>query len=227
MEDRQVEVPARVDFAGGWLDVPQLARPRGRIVNCTITPMISLNKPHYNHGGGVGGSAAYAMLKGDNPVQAELASGCGWQDGAIVQETGLCVWASGSTPKLLCKMSVDMLRGRMALQWTGTPHSTPDILHTSRDYDRIVSAGDIAASAVGSGMYERLCLAVAASYKVQRDEGMEPITLDQAGCLAAKYCGSGWGGYILRMYARTQQRDDAVQRDASMFAIEPYIRNWV
>ena len=219
------EVPARVDFAGGWLDVPQLARPDGRIANCTITPAISLDKPHYNHGGGVGGSASYAALKGRDPVQAELDSGCGWQDGAIVQETGLCVWQSGQVPRLLCKVPGAMLRGRMSLTWSGMPHSTPDLLHKPRDYDAITAAGGVAYSAICRDDYMRLCLATLMSYRLQTDEGMAPIKLG-ARCLAAKYCGSGWGGYILRMYERTGHRDAAVRDDASTFAIEPYIRNW-
>ena len=36
------EAPLRVDFAGGWLDVPRFARPDGYIVNCTISPTVSL-----------------------------------------------------------------------------------------------------------------------------------------------------------------------------------------
>lgn len=34
------DAPLRVDFAGGWLDVPRLARPDGFIVNCAITPTV-------------------------------------------------------------------------------------------------------------------------------------------------------------------------------------------
>jgi len=35
-----VELPLRVDFAGGWLDVPKMSRKGAFIVNCTITPKV-------------------------------------------------------------------------------------------------------------------------------------------------------------------------------------------
>ena len=36
-----LKVPVRVDFAGGWLDVPKYALEGAYIVNCTITPFVS------------------------------------------------------------------------------------------------------------------------------------------------------------------------------------------
>jgi len=36
------EAPLRVDFAGGWLDVPRFAREGEFVVNCAISPLVSL-----------------------------------------------------------------------------------------------------------------------------------------------------------------------------------------
>ena len=38
-----LSVPLRVDFAGGWLDVPRHARQGAYIVNCAISPFVSLD----------------------------------------------------------------------------------------------------------------------------------------------------------------------------------------
>jgi galactokinase/mevalonate kinase-like predicted kinase len=54
-----IQVPVRVDFAGGWLDVPQYALPGGKIVNCAVSPLMTKETNPYQHGGGVGGSAAW------------------------------------------------------------------------------------------------------------------------------------------------------------------------
>lgn len=35
--------PLRVDFAGGWLDVPRFSRAGGLVVNCAISPLVSIN----------------------------------------------------------------------------------------------------------------------------------------------------------------------------------------
>ena len=40
-------VPLRVDFAGGWLDVPTNARAGEYIVNCAISPTVSLREWEY------------------------------------------------------------------------------------------------------------------------------------------------------------------------------------
>lgn len=228
IRDRMVapaRVPARVDFAGGWFDVPALAHSDAKIVNCTITPMMSILQPFYEPGGGIGGSAAWALLHGKDPVKADLEQGAGWQDPAIIQETGLCVWQSGCVPRLLLKRSPNMLMGRMALKWTGKPHSTPEILANERNYELIKAAGNRAAMAVLANDYESLCTAVAASYTVQLEEGMDRI-YDGLGCRVAKYCGSGWGGYILKMFERLGDRTAAIQSDPGLIPIEPYIREW-
>lgn len=81
--------PLRVDFAGGWLDgrvcvrpldrsadtlrlVPRFAVPGAFIVNCAISPAVTLNEWPYELKSGLGGSAAWAMLNGANGVESEL-----------------------------------------------------------------------------------------------------------------------------------------------------------
>jgi hypothetical protein len=73
--------PLRVDFAGGWLDVPRHARAGGFIVNCAVSPEVSLGDWRYRIGGGLGGSAAHALLEGRDAVESELDLGVGWQVG--------------------------------------------------------------------------------------------------------------------------------------------------
>ena len=57
---QEQEVPARVDFAGGWLDLPKFARGGAFIVNCAITPGFVHGQESYPPGAGLGGSAAIA-----------------------------------------------------------------------------------------------------------------------------------------------------------------------
>ena len=142
------EAPLRVDFGGGWLDVPRFARDGAYVVNCTISPTVSLRSWPYERNAGLGGSGAWAMLNGKDGVTAELGLGVGWQDPAIIAETGLCVWRSGPRPALELKTSGDFLRGRMALYWTGIQHSTPGVADQQRDFDGIErAAGDSPAKA--------------------------------------------------------------------------------
>ena len=113
-------VPLRVDFAGGWLDVPRYARKDAYVVNCAITPMgFPLRVGLMEKRSGLGGSGAWAMLEGRDPVASELALGVGWQDPAVIAETGLCVWRSGASPVLDMKGTGDFLEGRMAIRLHG------------------------------------------------------------------------------------------------------------
>ena len=64
-------VPLRVDLAGGWLDVPKLARPGAYVVNCAITPGVSLQQWRYEQCSGLGGSAAYRLLSQQDAGAAE------------------------------------------------------------------------------------------------------------------------------------------------------------
>ena len=92
--------PLRVDFAGGWLDVPENAMPGEYIVNCSISPTVSLKEWLYRQGAGLGGSGGWSVLNGWDPVASELGLGVGWQDPAVIAETGACVWKSGEKPVL-------------------------------------------------------------------------------------------------------------------------------
>ncbi|MDB6095354.1 MAG: cytidyltransferase-related domain protein [Verrucomicrobia bacterium] len=230
------EAPLRVDFAGGWLDVPRFAREGAYVVNCAISPMVSLRDWPYERNAGLGGSGAWALLNGRDGVLAEFDLGVGWQDPAIIAETGLCVWRSGRRPGLELKHNGDFLRGRMALYWTGTPHDTPDVAKRSRDYDAIVRAGAVACEAVWKSDLALLAEAVRESYQhVQRPEGMEPLPGDPDASgdaraalpdnlrpLAWKYCGGGFGGYAVYLFGDRAQRDAACLLP-KFRAIEPFV----
>lgn len=218
-----VRAPLRVDFAGGWLDVPRLARPEGFIVNCAISPLVSLRDWPYRARAGLGGSGAYALLRGDDGVVSELDLGVGWQDPAVIAETGLCVWKSGPVPHLDLKRDGQILSGRMALLWTGKPHDTPSFTDLARDYDRIQEAGQIAREAVLRNNLDGLARAVRCSCQVQIGEGMQPLP-DESSALAKKYCGGGWGGYALYLFGSEGDRDAFTNR-CDAIPIEPYLKN--
>ena len=65
-------------------------------------------------------------------------------------------------------------------------------------------------------------------YAVQRAEGMEPLPGDPVmnmpvtGALAWKYCGGGFGGYAVYLFAEQAQRDAACARP-HFRPIEPYV----
>ena len=217
------EAPLRVDFAGGWLDVPRFAREGGFIVNCAISPLVSINSWNYEKRSGLGGSGAWAILNGKDGVLSELNLGVGWQDPAIIQETGLCVWESGQHPVLHIKRNGSMLKGLMAVNFTQQEHDTPDIAERNRDYNAIYQAGQVAAQAVLHEDIDTLAKAVRMSYKLQMDEGMEPL-IDSEKCLGCKYCGGGWGGYAVYIFSNPEQRDKFVAGHSYAKAIEPYIK---
>ncbi|GMH80497.1 hypothetical protein TL16_g08569 [Triparma laevis f. inornata] len=226
-------LPLRVDFAGGWLDVPRLAREGGFIVNCSVSPLVSLSDWPYNLRGGLGGSGAWAMLQGsgsDNQLGAavdkELALGVGWQDPAIISETGLVVWKSGVVPGLEVKVDpTAMLEGKMAIYWTGDPHDTPATAKLEKDLDAIETAGKKARDAVWASDYSMLCEAVNMSYKVQLGEGMNDLVASPAGInvKAKKYLGGGFGGYALFLFDSKEERDKIIEHDGFR-SVEPYIK---
>lgn len=217
------EVPLRVDFAGGWFDVPHLADPEAFIVNCAITPLVSKDNWPYHRSAGLGGSAAAAILAGRDGVDAELELGVGWQDPAVILETGFCAWHSGPEPKLYARGDSSLLQHRMALRWTGQAHYTPGLVNRRRDYEVIKIAGQRAREALVWSRFARLAYAVRLSYAAQLDEGMAPLqTLP--GVLAMKYCGGGHGGYALYLFHCSSCRDLAVTEDSAVMAIEPYLR---
>lgn len=226
------EAPLRVDFAGGWLDVPRHARPGGYIVNCAISPTVSLRDWPYERNAGLGGSGAWALLNGKDGVSAELDLGVGWQDPAIIREGGLCVWRSGPKPELEIKTDATLLRGRLALYWSGKAHCTPSVADGARDYAAIARAGHTARDAVWANDFSGLAAAVRQSYAVQRAEGMDPLPGDPAAPaspdllasrpIAWKYCGGGFGGYAVYLF-QDQAARDAACRLPAFRAIEPYV----
>jgi len=216
------ETPLRVDFGGGWLDVPKFVRPGAFIVNCAISPTVSLHEWRYEKYSGLGGSGAWALLNGENCVTSELDLGVGWQDPACICETGLCVWKSGPLPRLYLKRDGELLNGKMALHYTGGRHDTPGAVDRKRNFDLIEKAGATAAAAVEANDLTLLAEAVNMSYEVQLDEGMNPLSKGES-VWARKYCGSGFGGYALYLFGNTVDRDQFVASVPEALTIEPYL----
>jgi cytidyltransferase-like protein len=218
------EAPLRVDFAGGWLDVPRYARAGAYVVNCAITPTVSLRAWPYERNAGLGGSGAWALLNGKNGVEAELDLGVGWQDPAVIAETGLCVWRSGAKPDLEIKHDAGFLRGCLALYWTGLAHDTPGVVGKPRDFAAIEAAGRTARDAVWASSLRGLAEAVRQSYAVQLGEGMQALPGAMEGVLAVKYCGGGFGGYALYLCAGAAARDRLCAQ-TGFRPIEPYVKS--
>ena len=215
-------LPLRVDFAGGWLDVPKFSVHREYIVNCSISPLVSLCEWPYELKSGLGGSAAWAMLNGNNGIDSELHLGVGWQDPAVIQEHGLCVWRSGKTPVLEYKKNPDFLCGKMALLYTGSQHDTPSNADNTRNFAVISKAAKIAYKAAMQSNIKLLSNAVNLSYSAQLKEGMCELT-DFEGALAKKYCGGGWGGYALYLFEHDTQRNSFIDSNSNTKLIEPYL----
>lgn len=213
--------PLRVDFAGGWLDVPENAMPGEYIVNCAVSPTVSLKEWLYRQGAGMGGSGGWSVLNGWDPVASELGLGVGWQDPAVIAETGACVWKSGPKPVLDFKNTGEFLKGCMAVYDTRVKHYTPGFAGYERSFERIAKAARIARLGVQQQDVSVLAVAVQMSYQLQLEEGMQPLP-DIANQLAHKYCGGGHGGYALYLYENQQQRDAAVDACEDMYPIEPY-----
>ena len=218
-----LSVPVRVDFAGGWLDVPKYAIQGAYIVNCAITPFVSKNNWIYEKKSGLGGSAAWAMLNGEDGVSSELDLGVGWQDPAIINETGLCAWSSGPLPILFVKSNPNFLNNKMALYYTGLEHDTPGNVDNKRDYSKIKAAGEVACHGVKERSIELLSESVNLSYELQLQEGMNPLP-NVKGSLAKKYSGGGFGGYALYIFGKSQARDAFLKKTPNTLAIEPYTR---
>ncbi|MDR3558646.1 MAG: adenylyltransferase/cytidyltransferase family protein [Candidatus Pacebacteria bacterium] len=218
------EVPLRIDFGGGWLDVPRLSKKGAYIVNCTIVPKVSLTDWQYEKNAGLGGSAAYAILKVKDSVESELDLGVGWQDPAAILETGICVWRSGKRPVLESKHNPDWLKGKMLVVWTGAPHMTPDIVKMKRDYSLIKKAGDLAKAAVEEKDINKLGKAILTSYKAQIGEGMAKLPM-LSGSIGHKYLGGGHGGYALYLFVDKKRRDKAAKGRKGAKIVEPYIRD--
>ena len=212
------EVPVRVDFAGGWLDVPRFSRPDGFIVNCAVSPLVSLYHWPYETCAGLGGSGAHALLMAKDAVKSELANNVGWQDPVVIYETGLCVWRSGLRPVLDIKINPSFLQNKLALYWTGKTHVTMELANCKRDYDLLAKGSRIAREAAIEKNFDKLCEAVRMTHEVQLKEGMQP--LPDFGEKARKYCGGGHGGYAVYMF-------DDVPYNSQLIEIEPYMKNFL
>ncbi|MBR5521918.1 MAG: cytidyltransferase [Akkermansia sp.] len=218
-------VPLRVDFAGGWLDVPSNAIPGEFIVNCSISPTVSLKEWNYRQGAGLGGSGGWSVLNGWDPVRSELGLGVGWQDPAVIAETGACVWKSGKHPELDFKNTGAFLRGRMAVFDTRIKHDTPGLAALERNFAKIAKAARVARLGVLQQDITVLAVAVQLSYQLQLDEGMQP--LERIGeSLAHKYCGGGHGGYAVYLYETEEDRAAALASCADLYPVEPYCRTF-
>jgi cytidyltransferase-like protein len=217
------EAPLRVDFAGGWLDVPRFSRPGAYIVNCAISPLVSLREWSYEKRSGLGGSGAWALLNGRCGIESEIELGVGWQDPAVIRESGLCVWRSGMKPVLDFKQSGDFLRERMAIFWTGQSHDTPGVVDLDRDYEAIARSSEVARRGVLDSDLDVLAEGVDLYHQTQLAEGMAPLP-EVAGALAKKYSGGGYGGYALYLFPSGPARAAAVAEHEAMRPVEPYCR---
>jgi len=170
---------------------------------------------------GLGGSGAWALLNGRDGVDSEIDLGVGWQDPAVIRESGVCVWRSGPKPVLDFKHNGDFLSGRMAIYWTGTPHDTPGVANHPRDYDRIAESARIARDGVLQADIHKLSEGVTRYHAAQLDEGMETLP-DICGSIARKYCGGGYGGYALYLFDEPAARDSAIANTPQLRAVEPF-----
>lgn len=210
-----LHAPCRVDFAGNGLDIPAFAVDGAFVVNCAISPLVSLNNWPYKYGAGIGGSAADAILRGHKPAAT------GWQDFAIIQETGLCIWRSGPTPVLDTKVNPDWLKGLMALWYSGKPLNRIDVMALPRSYQCIAETTHKAADAVRGANLSKLAKAINMAHNQQLDEGMKsvPSALHSIGY---KYVGYGHGGYVLYLFASVTDRNRFCEREDTM-VIEPFL----
>jgi len=202
----------------------QNSKKDGLIVNCAIKPLVSLDKWEYKIKSGLGGSAAWAILNGEDGIKSEINLGVGWQDPAIIQETGLCVWNSGTKPELHLKRNGNMLKGVMALKYSNIEHDTPSIVDIKRNYHLIYKASQIACKAVINENLDQLADAVRISYEAQLDEGMNQL-LEADNCIAQKYCGGGWGGYALYLFSSNSDREKFIDHNTQVIPIEPFMNN--
>lgn len=218
-------VPLRVDFAGGWLDVPEYSIEGAYIVNCAVSPTVSLREWLYRKGAGMGGSGGWSVLNGWDPVGSELGLGVGWQDPAVIAETGACVWKSGHKPVLDFKNTGEFLRGRMAIFDTRIKHNTPGLAGLERPFKKIAKAASVARLGIKEQDIAVLAIGVQMSYQLQLEEGQAP--LPKIGeCLAHKYCGGGHGGYAVYLYETPEAREAALESCEDLYPVEPFCRTF-
>jgi cytidyltransferase-like protein len=127
---------------------PALLPPRRIHRQLRHLPLVSLREWPYEKQAGLGGSGAWALLNGRDGVESEIDLGVGWQDPAVIRETGLCVWRSG--PNNRCSISNTTATSSQAA-WPSLdrhPHDTPGVANLPRDYDRIAQSARIARQGV-------------------------------------------------------------------------------
>lgn len=218
-------VPLRVDFAGGWLDVPEYSIEGAYIVNCAVSPTVSLREWLYRKGAGMGGSGGWSVLNGWDPVGSELGLGVGWQDPAVIAETGACVWKSGRKPVLDFKNTGEFLRGRMAIYDTRIKHNTPGLAGLERPFKKIAKAASVARLGIKEQDIAVLAIGVQMSYQLQLEEGQAPLP-EIGECLAHKYCGGGHGGYAVYLYETPEAREAALESCEDLYPVEPFCRTF-
>ncbi|MCQ2364492.1 MAG: cytidyltransferase [Akkermansia sp.] len=218
-------VPLRVDFAGGWLDVPEYSIEGAYIVNCAVSPTVSLREWLYRKGAGMGGSGGWSVLNGWDPVGSELGLGVGWQDPAVIAETGACVWKSGHKPVLDFKNTGEFLRGRMAIFDTRIKHNTPGLAGLERPFRKIAKAASVARLGIKEQDIAVLAIGVQMSYQLQLEEGQAPLP-EIGECLAHKYCGGGHGGYAVYLYETPEAREAALESCEDLYPVEPFCRTF-
>lgn len=218
-------VPLRVDFAGGWLDVPEYSIEGAYIVNCAVSPTVSLREWLYRKGAGMGGSGGWSVLNGWDPVGSELGLGVGWQDPAVIAETGACVWKSGHKPVLDFKNTGEFLRGRMAIYDTRIKHNTPGLAGLERPFRKIAKAASVARLGIKEQDISVLAIGVQMSYQLQMEEGQAPLP-KIGDCLAHKYCGGGHGGYAVYLYETPEAREAALESCEDLYPVEPFCRTF-
>lgn len=192
-------------------------------MNCAISPLVSLREWPYEKQAGLGGSGAWALLNGRDGVDSEVDLGVGWQDPAVIRETGLCVWRSGKTPVLDFKQNGDFLTGLLAILWTGSPHDTPGVVDNPRDYDRIAESSRVAREGVIHADIKIIGRGINLYHQTQLAEGMDPLP-EIPGAIARKYCGGGYGGYALYLFEKTEDREQAIASNESLRAVEPFCK---
>jgi hypothetical protein len=111
----------------------------------------------------------------------------------------------------------------MAILWTGKSHDTPGVVNHPRNYDEIALSARIARKGALAADIHKLAEGINTYHQTQLDEGMDPLP-EIAGAIARKYCGGGYGGYALYLFAESSRRDSAIATMPELRAIEPFCR---
>lgn len=192
-------LPIRINFAGSWLDSPAHAVDGAFVVNCTVHPA-ALDD----------GSAVF------NPKVCKV----GWQETALLAETGLCVWRSGDRPVLESKHNPDWLCGLLALQRLLPQLKAEELVHMPRNYAERAEASRIAAKAASERNVTKLAEAVNMEHNAELEEGFSPVP-SALNALAYKYAGTS--GYAVYLFSDRISRDRFCSTGA--VPVEPYIAN--